>query len=191
MDRRGHAGVRLGWGAVPAVGLLMMLACDELSGFDEEEEPPPPPKEEKPWIPVAKKVLLDTYPRTENEGIEYCGMLCQQADEKVIATGPIPGTDQDCEPWKSPCPAGTKAIGTFHTHPIEPLNEGNPMRPFGPGDLEGTLSYEFIGQALMPRTKSGLLRVHVYMLERGIWTVCQVHPTVICPFPPIQRGATP
>jgi len=187
MARRTHAGVRLGRGAVAALALLTMLACD-----DDIPGPAPeaPAKEEKPWIPVGIKAALDAYPLTEKAGLEHCGMLCQRADKQVFATGPIPGTDRDCIPWNAPCPAGVTAIGTYHTHNIGPLNEANPRRPFSPPDLRGEEPYDFIAQALTPRTKSGL-DVHIYMFEKGIQTECQVHPTVICPFPPIPTGKKP
>ncbi len=137
------------------------------------------------------KASLDAYPLTENTGDEYCGMLCQRTDKRVFATGPIPGTHLECRPWDAPCPEGTRAIGTYHTQPIGPLDEENPRRPFSQADIFlGKEPYDFIAQALEPRTKSGL-DVHVYMFERGIQTECQVHPTVICPFPPIPRGPTP
>ena len=67
---------------------------------------------------------------------EFGGRVCQDDKDKCFfCTGPVTDpSDSVVKTMKAPCPAGSKDVGMYHTHPwYSPLMNGTDVAGIGPG----------------------------------------------------------
>ncbi|WP_155893869.1 RHS repeat-associated core domain-containing protein [Cystobacter fuscus] len=95
---------------------------------------------------AAIDALLFIHPSAELHGLKYGGKICQDKEGAVFAT------DLACSSPENPtlidysqvnCPAGSKVLGTYHTHWLD-ADEGKRFPPFSLTDLDTANSNKWI-----------------------------------------------